>query len=63
MEELGELAFQSPKIGSVVSNILGIYNNGEVIAYSFQSPKIGSVVSNRTHSDYFLRELSSVSIP
>ena len=40
------IAFQSPKIGSVVSNECGHVVKGHLEKYAFQSPKIGSVVSN-----------------
>ena len=38
--------FQSPKIGSVVSNIFYIVPTPSRDGKEFQSPKIGSVVSN-----------------
>ena len=40
------LQFQSPKIGSVVSNLERAEADSE--GYLFQSPKIGSVVSNNS---------------
>ena len=41
----GKEAFQSPKIGSVVSN-KGLTMSSNELDFVFQSPKIGSVVSN-----------------
>ena len=40
-----QAAFQSPKIGSVISNIPKVVSRPLAI-WLFQSPKIGSVVSN-----------------
>ena len=40
------MMFQSPKIGSVVSNY-GITDAEKLYDKLFQSPKIGSVVSNK----------------
>ena len=52
--------FQSPKIGSVVSNE-GLASFISKVSEQFQSPKIGSVVSNKGVNDG--NRITSVSIP
>ena len=51
--------FQSPKIGSVVSNLDTNPEDGEIEVGLFQSPKIGSVVSNFTFGAYSAEGLAT----
>ena len=63
--DLRRQLFQSPKIGSVVSNLNYQVKIGE-LQVRFQSPKIGSVVSNislgKEDKDYVLGEFQSPKI-
>ncbi len=60
-DELAVIKFQSPKIGSVVSNKQRVIERCRNESNEFQSPKIGSVVSNLNSESR--KALENVSIP